>query len=100
MARALEEVLAVWREAERVLTTLPSDSPERREVEFEVGRLRRLYGRLTDRTIPPTQEHIATSVQAVEQARRRIAQATDRVSANGPRRSSLAELVPESSMES
>jgi hypothetical protein len=79
LARALDEVLAVWREGERLLEELPADSPDRRPVQIQVYQLRRIYRRLTDTKIPQTAEHIATSREAVERARATLARAQARL---------------------
>jgi hypothetical protein len=47
MALAVEEVLRVWRELERVDGALPADDPDRRVIAAEVVELKRLYRRLT-----------------------------------------------------
>ena len=47
MALEVEEVLALWRQAERLLVELPARAPERRVVSAEALELKRLYKRLT-----------------------------------------------------
>jgi hypothetical protein len=44
----VEEVLALWREAERARETLPEGHPERTAVERDIAELRAMYVRLTD----------------------------------------------------
>ena len=82
VARALDEVLAVWREAERVLEALPGDSPERRPVQLEVYRLRRMYRRLTDAKTSRSEEHLAQSLETLERARGTLARANERLAAS------------------
>jgi hypothetical protein len=48
MALQIEEVLSLWREAERLLNELPPEAPERKRVSAEVVSLRRMYRRLTE----------------------------------------------------
>ena len=47
MALEVEEVLALWRQAERLLDELPARSPERTVVSAEALELKRIYMRLT-----------------------------------------------------
>ena len=47
MAKAVEEVLAAWREAERVLDALPPSSPDHESVRRTVVSLRRTYQAIT-----------------------------------------------------
>ena len=47
VAKAVEEVLAAWREAERVLDTLPPFSPDHESVRRTVIDLRRTYRAIT-----------------------------------------------------
>jgi hypothetical protein len=84
VARALDEVLALWREGERLLEELPPDSPDRRPVQVHVYQLRRIYRRLTDTRIPRTAEHMATSLEAVERARATLASAQARLGSGEP----------------
>jgi hypothetical protein len=48
MSTALTDVLRVWREAERVLDTLPPQHPDREALRAIVGRLNRAYQELSD----------------------------------------------------
>jgi len=47
MALEVEEVLSLWREAERLLDGLPADAPERGVVSAQVVSLKQIYSRLT-----------------------------------------------------
>ena len=47
MSRAVDEVLAVWRELERVRESLPAGSTERTLVSREISHMKRLYRSLT-----------------------------------------------------
>ena len=47
MALEVEEVLALWRQAERLLDELPARAPERKAVSAEALELKRIYKRLT-----------------------------------------------------
>jgi hypothetical protein len=49
MSREVEEVLAVWRELERVRESLPVGSTERTSVNREILEVKRLYRSLTRR---------------------------------------------------
>jgi hypothetical protein len=46
----IEEVLARWRELERVQEQLPEDDPKRRAVADGIRQVRDLYRRLTDQS--------------------------------------------------
>ncbi|HEV7810554.1 MAG TPA: hypothetical protein VGO64_08140 [Candidatus Limnocylindrales bacterium] len=48
MALRVEEVLALWREAERVLDGLPVGDPERTHLNAEIVEIREIYARLTE----------------------------------------------------
>lgn len=64
MAVPIEEVLALWREGERILGQLPDDAVDRRLVEAQVETLRGIYHRLSSQA--------ATSGTAVEMSLRQI----------------------------
>jgi hypothetical protein len=75
MALQIEEVLSLWREAERLLDELPAEAPEREVVSAEVVRLRRMYKRLTDESdvsahmIGAAQDTMAKAKSTFDQAR-------------------------------
>jgi hypothetical protein len=48
MATLIEEVLAAWRDGERVLADLPEVHPDHESVALAVAELRALYAQLTD----------------------------------------------------
>ena len=50
MALPIEEVLSLWRELERTHDELPADAPDRQVIRLEIGRVRLLYRRLTERS--------------------------------------------------
>jgi hypothetical protein len=67
MSTALTDVLRVWREAERVLDTLPPQHPDREALGAMVGRLNRAYQELSD----PKRAEVAgrpTSDAVIQQA--------------------------------
>jgi hypothetical protein len=78
MALPIEDVLALWREADRVLDELPPDAADRSRVQAELDSLRTLYARLTDGTTLST-EKLAVSKAAIERSQRVIAQARARI---------------------
>jgi hypothetical protein len=69
MAAEAAEVLREWRRAERLLTALPHDAPERPEVEVHVEQLRVLYHRVTGSTIPSTEIRLESTRRQIERAR-------------------------------
>ena len=69
MAAEAAEVLHEWRRAERLLTALPDDAPERPEVEVHVEQLRVLYHRVTGSTIPSTHIRLESTQRQIERAR-------------------------------
>ncbi|HEV7809526.1 MAG TPA: hypothetical protein VGO64_02915 [Candidatus Limnocylindrales bacterium] len=68
MSVRMEEVLALWREGERILEQLPDDAPDRPMVEAEVESLRDLYHRLTS-TIESSGIALETSRARIESSR-------------------------------
>jgi hypothetical protein len=78
MARAVEDVLALWREGERLLEALPPTSVERSAIADEVEALRALYRELTDQRQLTTAmlaraDGVARDARGVlERARRRL----------------------------
>jgi hypothetical protein len=48
MSKAVEEVLSAWRDAERVLESLPESGRDHEDVAMAVTRLRAAYKSLTD----------------------------------------------------
>jgi hypothetical protein len=68
MALRVEEVLALWREAERVLDDLPEVDPDRRIVSADVAALRRMYRLMTD-TATGTDATLAQSAEVIEESR-------------------------------
>ena len=78
MALPIEEVLSLWRELERTHDELPADAPERQVIRLEIGRVRLLYRRLTERSeasnvlLTAAQRQIGYSRTALEGARRRL----------------------------
>jgi hypothetical protein len=68
MALRVEEVLALWREAERVLEDLPEVDPDRGIVCADVVSLRRMYRSLTD-TAAGTEAALTQSAALVAESR-------------------------------
>jgi hypothetical protein len=68
VAKAVEEVLAAWREAERVLDTLPPLSPDHETVRRTVVSLRRTYQTITS-DAEQTAETIDRTHQTIGAAR-------------------------------
>lgn len=67
MALRVDEVLAVWREAERVLDDLPPGDPERRLISAHVVEIRSIYRRLTD-AMDTSYEGLGSSRDQLESA--------------------------------
>ena len=72
MAILLEELLEVWREAERVLDQLPVGAPERNVLQVEVVQLHSMHRRLTDQQLEQTDQLLASSREVIEAVRRVI----------------------------
>ena len=79
MSVLVEDVLALWREAERLLDALPTDAEERDLVREEIERLHGLYRKMTERadSIQPT---LTASAAAIERSRVVIERAQMRLS--------------------
>jgi hypothetical protein len=90
VAADVEEVLAMWREAERALDALPEEAPERPVVLIQVARLRRYYQRLTKETVPATWHLLESTHEAIEDTRQILAEARARIAASEPAHSSLS----------
>jgi hypothetical protein len=69
MAAEAAEILHEWRRAERLLTVLPDDAPERTEVEVQVDQLRILYQRVTGATIPSTEARLQSTRAQIARSR-------------------------------
>ena len=72
MAKAVEEVLAAWREAERVLDTLPPLSPDHESVRRAVVDLQQTYQAITGNAAASA-EIIARTHQTLDDAHRVLA---------------------------
>ena len=79
MAVLIEELLEVWREAERVAEELPPATPERAQLETQLAELRAIHQRLTQRDIERTAQVIAASQDTIDCARRTIERAHERL---------------------
>ena len=79
MAVSVDEVLAVWRAAERALADLPPDSPERPVVQLQVIRLQRIYARLTTLSAPATWNVLESTRETIDEAKRVLADADERI---------------------
>jgi hypothetical protein len=69
VAVEVEELLAVWREAERVLEMLPSAAPDRVLVEAEIVDLKRTYRRLTDGRVESSSATLQRSAELIHRTR-------------------------------
>jgi len=80
MSLAVAEVLGLWREAERLLESIPEQSPDRALVEEEVDRLHDLYQRLTGTHVPPdlavqiSTDTVRDAMETLNAAKVRLAQ--------------------------
>ncbi|HEX5015392.1 MAG TPA: hypothetical protein VFV72_14690 [Candidatus Limnocylindrales bacterium] len=90
MAAEFEEVLAMWRDAERVLDALPDEAPERPIILIQVARLRRYYARLTNDAAPASWQLLESTHEAIAETRRILGDARARVRASGTPESSLS----------
>lgn len=68
MSKAVEEVLSTWRDAERVLDSLPEVGRDHEDVALAVMRLRSVYRSLTDGT-DASYSVIGTSHASVQETR-------------------------------
>ena len=69
MAVEVEEVLALWREAERLLEGLPGEAPERVLVQERVDALKVTYRRLTTEPIVDPNLLFASALDHIEETR-------------------------------
>lgn len=67
MALAVGEILALLREDERLLETMPLDAPERKVVAAEVVALKRMFKRLTEAR-DDASERLAASRETIDAA--------------------------------
>ena len=78
MALEVEEVLSLWREAERLLDGLPADAPERGVVSAQVVNLKQIYSRLTagsdarDDVLADSHSAVVSAQTTLEAAKRRL----------------------------
>lgn len=72
MSTAVNEVLSLWREAERILESLPTPHPDHESVQLMVQRLTESYQLLTDRR-PDAGSRVAAGEALIEQARTLLA---------------------------
>ena len=79
MAAEIEEVLAVWRAAERALDTLPDEAPERPVIQIQVARLRRYYARLTQESAPASWRLLEAAHDTIAETRRLLQEARGRI---------------------
>ena len=78
MALAVQEVLSLWREAERLLDDLPDAAPERKIISAEVVNLKRTYRSLTTRP-DVTAEVLAESRETIDAAQQTLDAASRRI---------------------
>jgi hypothetical protein len=69
MVAEAAEVLQEWRRAERLLSVLADDAPERTEVEVHVEELRIFYQRVTGATIPSTELRLASTRRQISRSK-------------------------------
>jgi len=81
MALRVEEVLSVWRDAERALNELPASAPERPRILRQVARLRRYHARLTTEVAPASWRLLSSTHDALTETRRLLGEARGRVDA-------------------
>jgi hypothetical protein len=79
MAIRVDEVLALWRECERVLEQLPTGSVHRRLVTADELELRRLYRRLTTERIVETDAVLRAARETIDNARMTLEEARIRL---------------------
>ena len=79
MAAEIDEVLAVWRAAERALDTLPEEAPERPVMQIQVARLRRYYARLTEDSAPASWRLVEAAHDTIAETRRLLGEARRRI---------------------
>jgi len=79
MAVRLEEVLAAWRAAERALSELPEEAPERPLIQIQAARLRRIHGRLMNERAPVTWQLLRSTHEAIADTRRILDEARARI---------------------
>ena len=79
----VHEVLATWRDAERLLDTLPPLDPDHETVRMLVIALRESYERVTDGSARTTPGAIARSLETVVESRGLLAQVRAKHPADG-----------------
>jgi hypothetical protein len=78
MTLAIEEVLAVWRDVERVRDALPPAHPGRADLDADIVQLRAIYARMTDLIASSNQDlrasadQIACAMETLERVRTRL----------------------------
>jgi hypothetical protein len=72
MSTAVNDVLSLWREAERVLESLPLPHPDHASVQLMVHRLNETYQLLTDRR-RDAENGVAEGEALIQQARTLLA---------------------------
>lgn len=78
MTLAIEEVLAVWRDAERARDALPATHPRRTAIDADITELRAIYARLTDliarsdHDLRVSNDQIASAMATLERVRARL----------------------------
>ena len=95
MALSVDELLLVWRDAERVLNDLPASAPERPRFLRQVARLRRYHARLTTETAPTSSRLLSSTHDAITETRRLLGNARSRVEAPPGPMSALDEVAPD-----
>ena len=83
MTLAIEEVLAVWRDAERVRDTLPADHPRRAAIDVDIAQLRAIYARMTS-LIASSNQDLRLSAAQIDSARETLERVRTRLDAAAP----------------
>jgi len=80
VALLVEQVLAVWRDGERLLEALPSAHPDRETVVTSVAELRSLYAQMTDLGVL-SRSKLETSRRMLERSNATLAAVRERLEA-------------------
>ena len=83
MTLVIEEVLAIWRDAERIRDALPAAHPSRVELDAEIVELRAIYARMTD-LIASSNHDLCVSADQIASARETLARVRARLGAPTP----------------
>ena len=79
----IQEVLSLWREAERLSDDLPDEEPLRRLLTSEAFKLRRVYRRMTRDLADGSASVLRSNAEVLESTRRTLAEARSRLDHSG-----------------